>query len=135
MTATRLAWLAAIGTALAWGAKAVAIGVAGGLDKSPLEGPLVLLGFALSLVSTAALGTALVRERAVVVRVLVAVATMVVWFFALQAIDAVVGAVQPADRSWVWEEIGLWIGALLLIGFVASLRSRADGRRPDVAVA
>ena len=44
MTASRFAVLAAVASAVAWGLKAVAIGIAGGLDESPLESPLFVLG-------------------------------------------------------------------------------------------
>ena len=36
-----------VGAVVAWGVKALVIGLAGGLDKSPLEGPLFILGLAL----------------------------------------------------------------------------------------
>ena len=44
MSASRLAVLAAIASVVAWRLKAVAIAIAGGLDKSPLESPLFVLG-------------------------------------------------------------------------------------------
>jgi hypothetical protein len=42
----------------AWGIKAVAIGVAGGLEKSPFEGPLFRIGLLALVVAFAAAGVA-----------------------------------------------------------------------------
>lgn len=133
-SAVAVAWVAAIVTAVVWSAKAVAIGVAGGLDRSPLEGPLVLLGFGTSLVAVAALGVALTASRPVALRVAAAVGAMVAWFVLLLALDAAVSAVEPSDPGWAWEEISLWVAAALLLGAAGAVRSGA-ARRADVAVA
>lgn len=114
--------------AAAWAVKAVAIGIAGGLDRSPLEGPLVLLGFAFSLVAAAAVGVLLAASRPAALRVVAALVAMLVWFVVLSGLDAAVGAVEPADPAWVWEEVSLWIGALILLAGVAAVRARAEDR-------
>ena len=78
MTASRLAVLAAAASVVAWGLKAVAIGVAGGLDQSPLEGPLYLLGLVSIVVAFAALGVAVAGNRAVIVTIIGAVVGVLV---------------------------------------------------------
>ena len=62
MNSTRLALGATLATTFFWTAKAVAIGSAGGLNRSPLESPLFLLGLACCLVASAATGVAVARR-------------------------------------------------------------------------
>jgi hypothetical protein len=50
------------------------------------------------------------------------------------AIDAAVVAVQPADPSWVWAELQLWLEAplVLIAAWLVARRERAD-RQPGHA--
>lgn len=41
-------------------------------------------------------------------------------------IAALAGVLLPADGSWVWGELNLWVIALLTLALVLVLRSRAD---------
>ena len=59
MTSRRIALWASIAAATFWTAKSIAIGLAGGLDKSPLEAPLFFLGLISFVVAVVALGVAL----------------------------------------------------------------------------
>ncbi len=56
MNLTRSAYVAALATVALWTAKAIAIAVAGGLGKSPLESPLFLLGLLACVVATVLTG-------------------------------------------------------------------------------
>ena len=61
MNSSRIALVAAVAAAASWTLKAVAIGTAGGLDKSPLEGPLFFAGCSCFVVASVALGVAITR--------------------------------------------------------------------------
>ena len=63
MTAGRLALVGAASAVVFWALKAIAIGVAGGLDKSPLESPLFLAGLVSALVGAGALGAWVLAGR------------------------------------------------------------------------
>jgi hypothetical protein len=76
MTARRVAMLAAAVAVVAWAAKAIAIWIAGGLDRSALEGPLFLAGFLSLLAAVAAVGVALAAGRATWLRVVAALALL-----------------------------------------------------------
>lgn len=125
----RVALLAAVTAAAGWTAKSVAIGIAGGLDLSPLEGPLFLFGLAACLTAMAALGVALTRERPLWLRIAAGVLAPVLGLLAALLVDGVVGAVRgPAEgRHWVWMEVNLWVTGLAVLG----LAWRADVRRAE----
>lgn len=126
MTAKRLAVTAAAAAVLAWGAKAVAIGIAGGLDKSPAEGPLFFLGLLCFTVAGFALGAALTVGRSIPLRVLGVVAVGVVVFVLSQLIGAVVAMFAPpeSEGQWVWAEVELWIAALVLLAATVTVAQR-----------
>lgn len=130
MTASRLAVLAAAASVAAWGLKAVAIGVAGGLDQSPLEGPLYLLGLVSIVVAFAALGVAVAGDRAVIVTIIGAVVGVLVGFALSMLASVAATAIIPDSAGWVQAEAGLWFSALLALGVTAYWRTRrGDGTR------
>ena len=124
MTASRLAVLAAAASVVAWGLKAVAIGVAGGLDQSPFEGPLYLLGLVSIVVAFAALGVAVAGERAVIVKVIGAVVGVLVGFALSMLASVAATAIIPDSAGWVQAEAGLWFSALFALGVTVYWRSR-----------
>lgn len=128
MTASRLSVLAAAASVVAWGLKAVAIGVAGGLDQSPLEGPLYLLGLVSIVVAFAALGVAVAGDRAVIVKIIGAVVGVLVGFALSMLASVAATAIIPDSAGWVQAEAGLWFSALLALGVTVYWRSRrGDG--------
>ena len=124
MTASRLAVLAAAASVVAWGLKAVAIGLAGGLDQSPFEGPLYLLGLVSIVVAFAALGAAVAGERAVIVKVIGAVVGVLVGFALSMLASVAATAIIPDSAGWVQAEAGLWFSALFALGLTVYWRSR-----------
>ncbi|MGA8048048.1 MAG: hypothetical protein WCA30_17460 [Dermatophilaceae bacterium] len=124
MTASRLAVLAAAASVVAWGLKAVAIGVAGGLDQSPLEGPLYLLGLVSIVIAFAALGVAVAGDRPVIVKVVGAVVGVLVGFALSMLASVAATAIIPDSAGWVQAEAGLWFSALLALGVTVYWRTR-----------
>ncbi len=114
MSAARVATFATIGAVLVWGLKALVIGLAGGLDKSPAEGPLFFLGMLVYLVGVVAIGLALTAGRGLVGRVLGVVVTVAVLFAVWLAVDTVIASLAPEnDPHWVWAELQLWVIAVV----------------------
>ena len=114
MSAARVATIATIGAVLVWGLKALAIGLAGGLDESPAEGPLFFLGMLLFVVGVVAIALALTAGRGPAGRLVGVVATFAVLFVVWLAVDTVVASMAPEDDPhWVWAEIQLWVIAVL----------------------
>lgn len=126
MTAGRVALLGATGALVFWAAKAIAIGIAGGLDKSPLEGPLFLAGLLSALVGAAALGAWLLAGRPTWVRALGALGVIVLLVLSAGVGGSVAAALQPAEPGWAWGEVNLWVSAALLAVAVLVQRSRAQ---------
>lgn len=116
MSASRFALLAAVVSVVAWGLKAVAIGAAGGLDRSPFEGPLYLLGLIAIVVAFAALGVAVAGQRSVIVRAVGAVLGVLVGFGLSMLSSVAATALVPDSAGWVQAEAGLWFSALLALG-------------------
>jgi hypothetical protein len=119
MTFRRTAALCAVGAVVAWGLKAVAIAVAGGLDRSPLEGPFFFLGLGLLVAAFVAAGLALTEGRKVAARILGTVGALVVGIAVSGLVERSVGALVPDSAGWVQEEAGLW--AISTITAVAML--------------
>lgn len=113
-TAARVALVAALGAAGLWAAKAVAIGLAGGLDRSPAEDPLFFTGLLCALTSAFALTLDLTRGRATWLRATALVAVVPVVGVVVGVTDAAVRALAP-DDSWVWSEASLWLTAAVLV--------------------
>ncbi|MGA8046943.1 MAG: hypothetical protein WCA30_11835 [Dermatophilaceae bacterium] len=116
MTASRLAVLAAGVAVVAWGLKAVAIGTAGGLDQSPLEGPLYVVGLVSIVVAFAALGVAVAADRSVTFKVLGAVVGVLAGFGLSMLASVIAASVIPDSAGWIQAEAGLWVSALLALG-------------------
>ncbi|CAA9405070.1 MAG: hypothetical protein AVDCRST_MAG75-2379 [uncultured Propionibacteriaceae bacterium] len=108
--------LAAIGAVVAWGLKAVAIGFAGGLDKSPLESPLFGVGLVAIVVALASLGVAVAGNRPLAVKVIAGVVGVLIGVALSALASYVAAAVIPESAGWVQEEAGLWFSALLALG-------------------
>ncbi len=139
MNASRVGVLAAVTGAVAWGLKAVAIGVAGGLDQSPFEGPLFLLGLVAVVVAFVSLGVAVAGERPLVVKALGGVVGVVVGLGLTALMSMLAEAAIPESAGWVRAEAGLWFLALLALGLTAFWHSRrgtprAAGRPAHPAV-
>ena len=116
VNASRLAVVAAIATAVAWGLKALAIRLAGGLDKSPLESPLFVLGLISIVVAFAALGVGVAGGRSTAVKVVAGLAGVLVGLALSGLASALAAAVIPDSAGWVQAEAGLWFSALLALG-------------------
>lgn len=129
MTASRLAVLAAVTSVVAWGLKAVAIGVAGGLDQSPLEGPLYLLGLVAIVVAFASLGVAVAADRSVTFKVIGAVVGVLIGFTLSMLASVIAAAVIPDSAGWVQAEAGLWFSALLALAVTAFWHTTRGARR------
>ena len=113
MTSRRIALWAALAAATCWSAKSIAIGVAGGLDKSPLEAPLFFFGLVCFVVAAVALGVAMTRGRHTLIRVAAGIGGLAGGFAFTTLVDATVGAFHSTDaeRHWVWVEFNLWVAA------------------------
>ena len=132
MNSSRIALLAAVAAVVSWTLKAVAIGTAGGLDKSPLEGPLFFTGLLCFVVAVVAVGVALTRGRPGWVRAVAGVVVApVLGIGATLAVDALVGALRPTDplRHWVWAEINLWVVAAAVLGLALAVRRHGAASR------
>ncbi|MPZ93807.1 MAG: hypothetical protein GEU96_02590 [Propionibacteriales bacterium] len=132
MTASRLAVLAAITSLVAWGLKAVAIWVAGGLDESPLESPLFVLGLAAIVVAVVSLGVAVARERPLAFKVIGGVVGLLIGVALSSLASFVAAAVIPDSAGWVQEEAGLWLSALLALGVTAAWYTKRGTARTAV---
>ncbi len=132
MTASRLAVLAAITALVAWGLKAVAIWVAGGLGESPLESPLFVLGLVAILVAFMSLGVAIAGERPLPFKVIGGVVGVVIGFALSMLASSVAAAVMPDSAGWVQEEAGLWFSAVLAVGVTAAWYAKRGAVRAAV---
>ena len=119
MSASRFALLAAVVSVVAWGLKAVAIGAAGGLDRSPFEGPLYLLGLVAIVAAFAALGVAAAGQRSAVVRAVGAALGVLVGVGLSMVSSVIATELVPDSAGWVQAEAGLWFSALLALGITA----------------
>ncbi len=138
MNSTRLALSATLATTFFWTAKAVAIGIAGGLNRSSLESPLFILGLLCCIVAAGATGIAITRRPTVLGRTLSAAGGIVAGALVAVAANAVVAAVAPPSPGWVWEELNLWAMALTLLAVNLTLRvrrSQSEGRPVQVSSA
>ena len=124
MTASRVAWYAALATAIVWSFKALAIWEAGGLGKTGLEDLGWAVGTLLFLVSWAALGFAFAAGRALWLRIVAAVAGVVLGLALFMVLDSSADAL-PESAGWVREEAGLWAVALVTLGAAWWLRNRS----------
>ncbi len=128
MNTSRIAVIASVLAAVFWAAKSVAIGAAGGLDRSPLESPLFFLGLASAIVANVALALSVAAGRAWWVRGAAALGVVVALFAVTALLDAAVHGLVDGDH-WVLAEVNLWIDALVVLGLSVAL----DRRRPAPA--
>lgn len=128
MNSTRLALVAAVATVLLWGAKATAIGLAGGLDLSPLESPLFLAGLLAMVATVVSLGVALTRGRPAwaraVITVLGTVASVGVTLVVAALVDT--WAAPGPARHWVWSEVNLWVAGLAALVVALAVHRRQE---------
>lgn len=126
MTITRITMIGAVVAVSAFAAKALAIWIAGGLGKSPIEDTLFFVGFVALVVGLASLGWTLAGRRPIAVRVLASVATVVAAIASSTIVGTVVSALASSD-SWAWGEVQLWFPAVvLLLIVVVRARKRVD---------
>lgn len=116
-----------VGAVAVWAVKAVAIGVAGGLDESPLESPLFVLGLVLYVLGVIAIGLSVTAGRSILWRVLGALVAFVIAVVAFLVVDAIVAGLAPDDDPhWVWAEVQLWIVSVATaLGWLAWRSRRA----------
>ena len=120
-----------VGAVVVWGVKAVAIGTAGGLDESPLESPLFVLGLALYVLGVIAIGLSVTAGRSMPWRVLGAVLAFAISAVAFLVVDAIVAGLAPdEDRHWVWSEVQLWIVSVVTaLGWLARRSRQGQAER------
>lgn len=124
MSPLRLALVGAVVGACAWIAKGIAIAAAGGLDKSPLEGPLWMLGMLAMVTAFGALGAGLVRSRHVWRRATAGLLGVLCGVLLSLLVQSGVSRLFPQNSGWVSNEAGLWVVGLLAVGATyAALRS------------
>ena len=109
---------------MAWALKAVAIGLAGGLDRSALESPLFALGLVAIVVAFVALGVAVAAGRPVGHKVVGGVLGVVIGVGLSALASWVAAAVIPESAGWVQAEAGLWVAALLAVAVTAYWHSK-----------
>jgi hypothetical protein len=133
MSTYRIALVAATATAVLWSAKATAIGLAGGLDRSPLESPLFLAGLLASVTAVVSLALHLTRARPVWQRAVTAAAAVAAAVGSVPLLTGLVDTLASPSptRHWAWSEVNLWAFALALVVAVLVSRPRtAAARRP-----
>lgn len=123
MNTTRISVIAAAAAVVAWGAKSVAIGLAGGLDRSPFEGPLFLLGLACGLVAVASLAASAARSPRWWARAGAALGGLVLLVVVVGLTSTALAAVATSDH-WVWSEVNLWITSLAVLALGIHRSSR-----------
>ena len=126
MTTTRAALVAAVATTVLWIAKAIAIGLAGGLGRSLAEGPLFLLGLASCVATVVLIGLALASRRTTGWKVVSVVAAVVAVSVFGVVEGTLVAALRPAHPGWAWGEINLWVLMLALLAVATRLAVRRD---------
>jgi hypothetical protein len=136
MNSRRIALWAAVAAAAAWTAKSVAIGVAGGLDKSPFEAPLFFAGLVCFVVAVVALGVAATAGARTWMRVGAGVGAFFAGFAVTVAIDELVGAFHGsgAERHWVWTEFNLWVVSLVALTVALMLNRTHEPRSASRAM-
>ena len=126
MNTTRISLIAATTAVVAWAAKAVAIGTAGGLNKSPFEGPFFLVGLAAFVVAVSVLGVSLAGHHGWLARIGAVVAAIVGTVVVTALTGIAVDALVPSDH-WAFYELNLWListGVLAVGAWHASRESR-----------
>jgi hypothetical protein len=127
MNPTRTALVLSSLAAGLWAVKSVAIGLSGGLGRSPFEGPLFLAGLVCAVVGAVTLGVAVSRGRGLLSRIATAVGVLVVLAAVCLLGQALIGGVEPANPGWVWSELNLWLTAALLVAASVAHARRVSG--------
>lgn len=122
MNSRRIALWAASAAATFWTIKTFAIAAAGGLDKSPIEGPMFLAGLVSFVIAAVAIGVALTPATRTWLRAVGGIGAFAAGFGFTMAVDAVVELFHAdgVERHWVWVEFNLWVAAL--VGLLVALR-------------
>ncbi|MDQ2660789.1 MAG: hypothetical protein M3Y52_02820 [Actinomycetota bacterium] len=107
-TIAKYASLLAVGL---WSAKAIAIALAGGLGRSPVEDTLFFAGLVSCIVAVGALALAHTAGRSLALRMGAVVAGIVAASALALALGTVVEMVAASDH-WVWSELNLWVLAV-----------------------
>lgn len=128
--AARTAVLFAAAAVGLWAAKSVAIGTAGGLGLSPLEGPLFFLGLGASLLALACLLLTWTRGRSRRIRVLAVLSALPVALILGAVSRTAVWLVEPADPGWPWAELNLWLVAVSFLCVAVVVRRRVVRAEP-----
>ena len=131
MTALRAGVFAAVGAVVAWALKAIVIAAAGGLDRSPLEGPLFFLGLLLLATAFVAGGLALAVNRGTGVRIFGAIGGLLLGLLAFVLVEEAVGSMVPESAGWVREEAGLWVASVLTAALMLTWWRRRADREPS----
>ena len=118
MSPLRIAVIAAALSVVLWALKAVAIGIAGGLDESPLEGPLFLLGLLAFVTAFVAGGVALMASRSTVMKIAAGIAGAVVAIVLVVVFTSVMVELLPSSIGWPEEEAGLWLASLFALALM-----------------
>jgi hypothetical protein len=128
MNSSRIAVIAAAAAVAAWAAKAVAIGLAGGLDQSPAEGPLFMLGLVCGLVAVGALAVSASGSTQWWARTAAAVAGLVLLVVVVGLTSAGLEAIATSDH-WAWSEVNLWVTSLAVLALGVRHHSRRTQAR------
>ena len=128
MIASRVAWYAAVATAIVWALKSIAIWEAGGLGKTNLEVLGWIVGTLAFLVAWVSLGVAFAAGRAAWARAIAGVGGAVLGFALFLALDGAADTL-PSSAGWVREEVGLWAAALVTLA-LAWWQRRRPGLSP-----
>jgi hypothetical protein len=123
MDTSRIPLVCAVGATVAWTLKAVAIGTAGGLGRSPYEDPLFLVGLGFAFAGVVSLVLLATSGRRAVVRAGAVLLGILAVFGLTIAVDATAHAVTSSEH-WTLTEVNLWILALLLLGLTVPAARR-----------
>ena len=130
MIARRLALAGAVIAVVSWALKAVAIGIAGGLDRSPFESPLFGLGLVGLVVAFFGIGLAAASKRSRLGKVVGGVLGLLIGIAFFLAVENAVGAVVPESAGWVQEEAGLWVIAIVTLIAALAVTGRRNTPAP-----
>lgn len=124
MNLSRVTLIAAITAVSAWGVKALAIGSAGGFDKSPLEAPLFFVGLLAMVVAASTFGWTLASGRSTALRVAASIGTLIAAIACSVVVGALISELVSSDY-WVWGEANLWVSAVALLVIVVIRHRRS----------
>jgi ABC-type spermidine/putrescine transport system permease subunit II len=127
MKSSRIALIAAAAAVGCWTLKAIAIGMAGGLGKSPFEGPLFFAGLVSFVIAAVSLGVALTVRARTWQRIFAGVGAFGVGLVGFLVVDGLVASMRGPEESahWVWMELNLWI--MGTVGLLVALHAHRRG--------